>query len=365
MGGLMREGFCRLVLEALEQIPVLSAMIKEAVKLTVTDADLLLGYLDPDAFFGGEVALNIVLARRLLKEKIADHLHLDVVEAASGIYRIINSKMADALRVVSVEKGYDPREFALIVAGGAGPIHAGMIAKEMEIPVIIVPRESSVFCAAGMLFSNLKHDFVRTYTKGFDDLNIAEVGLRYEEMKSAARSTLKDEGISEERVHLTCSADIHYVGQFNEVAVPVSHEGNLEEAHLQEIAEDFHKKHDQLYGYALPGAPLELINLRLTAQGITDKPSFAEAPRLSSSVGAALKGYREAFFEDRFEKVPVYDGLKRGFGHSVGGPCIIEQPTTTIIVPKEYTVGCDRYNSYVMFHGALAPDEIKETFGRD
>jgi len=330
---------------------------------TVTDADLLLGYLAPDFFFGGEFPLNLDLTRKILKEKIADPLQLDVIEAANGIYEIINSKMADALRVVSIERGYDPREFALIVAGGAGPIHAGMIAKEIEIPTIIVPRESSVFCAAGMLFSNLKHDFVRTYTISFDKLDTEEVTRRYKDMAATAQQTLRAEAIPENRMKIEYSADIRYVGQFNEVEVPVAFDSHLKDAHIHEMAEEFHRTHDRLYGYALPGADLELINLRLAAYGITEKPAFTKVQRMEFSAADALKGYREAFFGGNFIKAPVYDGLKMGYGHSVEGPCIVEQPTTTIIVPGEYALGCDEYNNYVIFHLELSSNEMRNRLG--
>ena len=160
------------------------------------------------------------------------------------------------------------------------------------------------------------------------------------------------------------SSDIRYVGQFNEVEVPITFKKNIENVHIQEMAKDFHRKHDQLYGYSLPGADLELINLRVAAYGITDKPTFTKAQRTQSSATEALKGYRDAFFEGQFVKVPVYDGLKMEYGHSVSGPCIIEQPTTTIIVPGEYALGCDEYNNYVMFHLELSSNEVKNKFGR-
>jgi N-methylhydantoinase A len=329
---------------------------------TVTDADLLLGYLDPEFFFGGELMLNLELTRQRVQEKIAAPLNLDVIEAAYGIYEIINSTMADALRVVSIEKGYDPREFALIVAGGAGPIHAGMIAKEVDIPLIIVPRESSVFCAAGMLYADLKHDYVRTCTKPLDQINPLDIGHQYEEMGAAAVETLKEEGIPDARIQIEYAADIRYVGQFNEVEVPVSFEGQLETEDIQRMVDEFHRKHDQLYGYALPGADLELINLRLSAYGITEKPVFEKAARVKEKVDTALKGFRDIYLEKHFIRVPVLDGLELAHGHCVGGPCIIEQPTTTILVPNEYALGCDEFNNYVMFNPASTLDEIKEKF---
>jgi len=329
---------------------------------TVTDADLLLGYLDAEFFFGGELTLNRDLAQKLLSEKIATPLNLAVIEAAYGIYEIINAKMADALRVVSIEKGYDPREFALIVAGGAGPIHAGMIAKEVEIPMVIVPRESSVFCAAGMLYADLKHDYVRSCTLPFDQLTPADISRRFEEMAAVAADTLHREGIGDSQIRIEYSADIRYVGQFNEVEVPVSFGTHPAETDLHQLAGKFHETHDQRYGYSLPDADLELINLRISAYGITEKPRFEKAPEMTSKVQAALKGYREIYLEKQFVRAPVFDGLKMGHGHCVAGPCVIEQPTTTILVPDGYALGCDAYNNYVMFHTTYAADDIRGRF---
>lgn len=132
---------------------------------TVTDADLILGYLDPNGLLGREVALDVAAAERTIVRTIAEPLGLTALEAAEGIYRLVNANMAAALRVASVERGHDPREFALIVAGGAGPLHAGMLARELEVPLVVIPRQSSVFCAVGMLLSDLQHDDVRIWTR--------------------------------------------------------------------------------------------------------------------------------------------------------------------------------------------------------
>jgi N-methylhydantoinase A len=138
---------------------------------TCTDADLILGYLDKDYFAGGKIPLDYKKAEQAIKKFVADKMNLDVVEAAAGMYQVINVNMASGVREVSLKRGYDPREFPIVVAGGAGPVHACMIAMELEIPVMIIPKESSIFCAAGMLMSDLKHDFVRTYATKFDDFN--------------------------------------------------------------------------------------------------------------------------------------------------------------------------------------------------
>ncbi|MBI2849363.1 MAG: hydantoinase/oxoprolinase family protein [Chloroflexi bacterium] len=316
---------------------------------TVTDADLLLGYLDPDFFFGGEIRLNVPLTEKIVRDKIAQKLSMGVLEAAHGIFQVINSNMAAAMSVVSVQRGYDPREFALVVAGGAGPIHAGMIAKELNIPLIIVPRESSVFCAAGMLLSDLKHDFVRTYVADFDKLDLSRVNALHRDMGEEAMDTLMSEGIPADRIVLSSTADLRYVGQFNEVEVSLRGNGAIDTEGLRQLRASFHQRHDTLYGYSLPEAPTELINLRVTAQGITDKPSFEKRPFLREDPSPALKGTRKAFFLKEFVTTPVYDGLKMGYGNVVRGPAIVEQPTTTIIIDPAYDLTCDEYSNYILY----------------
>ena len=166
-------------------------------------------------------------AKRAIEQHVAKPLGIDVTRAADGIYQVINANMAVALGVVSVQRGYDPREFVLIVAGGAGPIHAGPIARELEIPLVLIPRESSVFCAAGMLISDLQHDYVRTYARDLDKVDAAEMTGLFGEMTAAARQTLAQEGVESRRVRIHYAVDLRYVGQFNEVEVPLELRGRL------------------------------------------------------------------------------------------------------------------------------------------
>ena len=191
---------------------------------TCTDADLVLGYLDKDFFAGGKIRLNHERAEKAIKEKIANPLEMDVVEAAAGMYRVINVNMASGLREVSVKRGHDPREFPIVVAGGAGPVHACMIARELEIPVMIVPKESSIFCAAGMLMSDLKHNFVRTYSTVLAELDVQKFEAFFDDMESEAAELLRSEFIPEDRIKHTYSLDLRYVKQYHEVNVKISQE---------------------------------------------------------------------------------------------------------------------------------------------
>ena len=316
---------------------------------TVTDAQYVLGYLDPAYFEEGELQFDAGAARTAIDEHIAQPLSMDPVAAADGIYQLVNNNMAAALGVVSVERGYDPREFVLVVAGGAGPIHAAAIARELDIPLILIPRESSVFCAAGMLISDLKHDYVRTCAMDIDRVDTGQVNALFAEMTENARQTLESEAVSDERIEVKYSADLRYIGQFNEVEVPLPKGSELTDRSVRDLCAAFHSKHDSLYGYSMPDADVELINLRVTARGKTEKPAQEKHERSGADPNHALLGSRDAWFDDGFADTPVYDGLKLVNGNRVTGPAIVVQPTTTIIVPPDFALLCDEYNNYLMY----------------
>ena len=329
---------------------------------TCTDADLILGYLDKDFFAGGKIPLNYEKAEKAIKEHAADKMNMDIVEAAAGMYQVINVNMASGVREVSVKRGEDPREFPLVVAGGAGPVHACMIALELEIPVMIIPKESSIFCAAGMLMSDLKHNFVRTYSTLLNSIDQNKFHSLFVEMKQEARELLKAEHIPESAVQLVYSLDMRYLKQYHELSVAVTEE-EIETGDMDGIAAKFHPEHNRLYGYSLEEGktPIELINLRLLSIGKTVKPKFMQEDYDGENPEKALKKRRKAWLplKRRFEEVPVFDGAKLRFGNKIEGPGIIEQVNTTTFVTPEYNVLCDRYGSYTMYL-KTKEKEIKE-----
>jgi N-methylhydantoinase A len=333
---------------------------KGGTEPTVTDADLILGYLSPGFFHGGALVLDKVAAEKAIREKVADKLGISVTEAAAGIYKVINSNMAMGVNLVSVARGHNPRDFAMVVAGGAGPIHAAPIAKDQEMPLVIVPRGSSVFCASGMLMSDLKHDYVHTYTAEFQQLATDKIKHICKQLLDEAVMTLETEGIARSRIKLDFTADVRYLGQFNEVNVPlpVTFDGQMHAKDIETLSESFHARHDELYGYSMQGAELELINIRLQATGETDKPSFKESPLSPPDSSKAIKNERQVFFEEGFISTPVFDGLLLKHGNLVLGPAIIEEPTTTIVVPPDFDLICDAYDNYVMYPKDKNLDDI-------
>ena len=319
---------------------------------TCTDADLILGYLDKDFFAGGKIPLSFEKAEKTIKEKIADPLSMDVKKAAAGMYRVINVNMATGVHEVSVKRGHDPREFPLIVAGGAGPVHACMIGLELEIPVMIIPKESSIFCAAGMLISDLKHNFVRTYSTRLEEMDKNKFKSLFYDMEDEANRLLKSERIQENAIQHIYSVDLRYVKQYHEVNVEITRK-DIEDGNIERIANQFHPEHNRLYGYSLEEqeTPIELINLRLLSVGKTVKPKFSEEEFVGTDPSNAFKKNRKVYLplEETFAEVPVYDGHKMMYGNRVEGPAVIEQVNTTTFVTPEYNVLCDKYGSYTVY----------------
>jgi N-methylhydantoinase A len=328
---------------------------------TCTDADLILGYLDPDYFAGGRMPLRPELAKKAIEEKIAKPMGYDLYEAAAGMYKVINVNMAAAVREVAVKHGQDPRDFPLVVAGGAGPNHACMIALELENPVLIVPRESSIFCAAGMLMSDLQHNFVRTYAVLLRDADRQTFGGIFDEMKREGKQLLVSEGIKESDIEYRYSLDLRYVKQYHEVEVPVT-AAEVDGFDLESMARRFHPAHNALYGYSLEdqGTALELINMRLVCVGTTEKPKFQEQKLAGEGPSQAYKRNRQAYMPNQaeFRDVPVFDGLALQFGNRIEGPAIIEQVNTTTFVAPEFNVLTDRFGSFTMYLKA-SEDEVK------
>ncbi len=316
---------------------------------TCTDADLLLGYLDPAAFAGGKLALDEGRARAAIEREIAGPLGLDPEQAAAGMYRVINANMAHGVREITVERGLDPREFPMVVAGGAGALHACMIARELEIPRIVVPATASTLCAAGMLQCDLQHDFVRSCVGPLATIDPAHLAALAGELIAAGEARLAGQEI--EALEHELALDLRYLKQYHEVTVPLERT-DLEAGDLSAVAQAFHGEHDRLYGYdlAAEGTGLELINLRVRSIGRTAKPSLPELAPGDGAGAVAHRGTRRAFVPEveEFREVPVYDGHLLGSGDAIAGPVLIERVDTTIFVSASFGALVDSYGSVLL-----------------
>jgi N-methylhydantoinase A len=319
---------------------------------TTTDANLVLGYLDPGYFAGGRMKLDPAAARRAIEEHIARPMGLAVERAAAGMYRVACNNMAQGVREVTIKRGFDPREFPLIPGGGAGPIHGCLICSELGVPLQIVPREASVLCAFGMLMGELKHDFVRTFVARLEGIDWPRLAALIGAMVDEGASLLAGEKVAPDARRFELRLDCRYLKQYHEVSVAVPLAA-VDRHDAGAIARAFHEEHRRLYGYTLEAerSPVEIINVRLQAIGATAKPAYRREDRGSANPGGALKGRRSLYVPERdgFAAAPVYDGHRLRCGHRVVGPALIEQQTTAIFVSDGYDCVVDSLGSFVLY----------------
>ena len=319
---------------------------------TSTDANLVLGYLDAGSFAGGRMPLSLDAARRAIEREIAQPMGLSIEQAAAGMYRVVCNNMAQGVREVTMKRGFDPREFPFVAAGGAGPLHACQICNELDIPLQIVPREASVLCAMGMLLSDLRHDFVRTFVAKLGEVDWPALAALVHAMIAEGDAQLEAEHIAPARRHHAVKLDCRYAKQYHEVAVEVPLEA-IRDGDAEAIAQGLHREHNRLYGYSLAHelAPIEIITVRVQASGVVDKPRRARERWRDDDPALARRGRRDAYVpeDDAFASVPVYDGERLGFGQRIAGPAIVEHPTTSIVLTAGWDGLVDAHGSFVLY----------------
>jgi N-methylhydantoinase A len=316
---------------------------------TVTDADLVLGYLDPNYFLAGKMRLSKDAAVEAIRTKIADPLGLDTVAAAQGIFTIVNSAMTNAIRYVSVSRGRDPRDYALMAFGGAGPIHAGMQVRDLGIRTIIIPRNAGVFSAVGNLVSNFKISRVQSYVRRQSQIDLDELNALLTRMLKEAEALLgRKEKVKEVLVERLM--DLRYVGQVQEVIVPIrSRTQRITEVNLANTIHDFHKIHKSLYAFNRPDEAPEVVSLRLDLVGLREEMHLPSAPFEGESADGALKGSRQVYFEGKgFVDTRIYDGERVRPGNLIIGPAIIEESWTNIVIFPQQEAVLDQYMNYVV-----------------
>ena len=318
---------------------------------TCTDADLVLGYLNPEFFAGGKLPLNLELAHAAILDHIARPLGISTLEAAAGMYRVINSNMAHGVRAITVERGLDPREFPLVVAGGAGALHACMIASDLGMTQLLIPAQASILCAVGMLQSDLQHDFVASYVCILGEHDPSRLAEIVTTMIEEGGKQLEYEGIPVNMASHHVSLDLRYRNQYHEVTVPMDFAAAIA-GNVADVTAAFHERHDKLYGYNLADerTAVELINVRVRSLGQTDKPEIPTIAVGTADACAASKGRREAYVPESssFEDMEVYDGHALQAGNVIRGPALIERRDTTMFVSKRFTATIDTLGSCLL-----------------
>lgn len=300
---------------------------------TVTDADLLLGYLDPEFFLGGRMRLDVEAARRTIEECVARPLGLDLIAAAWGIHRVVNENMASAARIHGIERGKDVRSYPLFAFGGAGPVHAWGVMEILRSPRLIIPFGAGANSAFGLLAAPLAFDFTRTAYQRLDSLDWEHVSLLYREMEAEGRAILRASGVRNEEVHLTRLAEMRYVGQGHEVDVPVP-PGDLGPCSLDPLTLAFEGAYRALYGRTAPGVAIEALNWRLIVSG--PAPVLRIEGRSDKGIRpeAARKGERLAYFPEAngFRPTAAWDRYRLAPGMVIEGPAIVEERESTAII---------------------------------
>jgi N-methylhydantoinase A len=307
---------------------------------TVTDANVVLGHLPP-SLLGGEMELDVEAARAAV-QTIADAMGLDSVEqAAEGILAIVNENMAGALRLVSVQRGHDPRDFALVAYGGAGPLHANALAELMGSFPVIIPPAPGLLCAIGDLVADFRDEFAQTYIRLLADASGAEVAGILDALGERAKGWLEDEGIPEDAQGIAYSADMRYHRQGYEIPVALVPD-EVRSGDLADLEERFNGLHEQLYGFRMPGTASEIVNLRAVGYGAVPKPELPTGEVGSPKADAAVVDEREVVFASERLTTKIYDRAKLQPGAVLGGPAIVTEFDSTTVVLPGYRASVDR-----------------------
>ena len=295
---------------------------------TLTDAFVHLGYINPDYFLGGRTLLQPALADCAIRERIAEPLGLDLTGAAARIVEIMNSRLAGAMRLLSVERGIDPRPYTLLVGGGAGPLQACTLASRLGIARVIVPRWPGVLCASGLMRADVTHNLVRAFNTTAEAASLDRLSALYEEMERVLTRILREEGIASENMVLRRYIDARYSGQVYEIETPVPSVKSLTRADLDGIAAAFEDAHDALYHYRMEGYPAEFVSCRVEAVGRVEAVTPEELPAAGPDPSAAAKGSRLAYLpdEERFEPVETFDGERLEPGNRIAGTASVLRP---------------------------------------
>jgi N-methylhydantoinase A len=304
---------------------------------TVTDANVVLGRLNPSYFLGGEMSLDVEGARAAIEERCAKPLGLSVTEAAYGIVEIANAAMANALHLISVQRGYDPRDFVLVAFGGAGPAHANAIARDSEMPTVLVPPSPGIFSATGLLATDLKRDAATAVLRRADEADPAELEALFEELERAGAEELEREGVTRARIEFVRQVDMRYVGQSFELTIAAG----------GDLVDRFHAEHERTYGFAAPDEPVEMVSLRLTSVGRIAKPPVR---RLEPGPAPEPKERREVYFAEAggYVDCPIFDRYALAAGARIEGPAIVEEFDSTTVLHPGFRVLVDETANLVI-----------------
>jgi N-methylhydantoinase A len=322
---------------------------------TLTDVNLLMGLLDPSSFANGEVQLDEKRSEEVIREKISKPLGIDLYSAIVGIYRVVTNQIAEEIRTITMEQGRDPRDYALVAFGGGGPLHAAGVARELGIGKVIIPKYPGLFSARGIATADFSHDYVRSIVQPLEEIKEKNIASIFSEMITHANLDLEKEGIESNRRDISCSLDMRYIGQTTEVNVPLGKYDEDWKAKFDQAPGQFHKIHEQLYTYSVPNEPIELVNIRVFAIGLLEKPSTRSIESTSSI--ASSKNSRLVLLpgEKTQIQVSVFKRENLKIGSKLFGPAIVEESSSSTLLLDEMEIIIDAYENMII---NLAPSSI-------
>ena len=317
---------------------------------TITDCNLVLGYLGEDNFLGGRMRLDAGKARAAIEAAVARPLGLDVAEAAEGIVRVIDVKMEEAIKAISTMRGHDLRDFMLLAFGGAGPLHAGRIARDLGMAGVIVPLYPGVFSAIGLLMSDVKHDYIRSKLSPLSEVTPADVNGMFERMVAQALEELRDDGFAADHIRIERALDMRYAGQGYEIAVPCPVQP-LQEAGLKQLRATFDQQHRAMFGHMAPQEPVEIVSFRVRGIGLVPPVEMPKFKPAGTTLRDARRELRRVRFDGRELDCPVYQRERLDVGLTVAGPAVLDQfDCTTVICPGQ-TARVDEWKNLIVTHG--------------
>jgi N-methylhydantoinase A len=319
---------------------------------TVTDADLVLGYINEEYYLGGAMSVDAGAARRAIKEKVAGPLGMNVAEAAHGIYRLVNANMIGATRVVTVQRGHDPRDFTLVASGGTAAIHAVRMAQELRIPRVVIPLNAGVFSAVGLITADARYDVHRSYVVRLSQADPARLKAIFEDVALEAAEKIEELGFASDKIIVRYEMDMRYLGQAHEVPVEIPPEliEGMDRRTVEKLGALFHDKHLRLFGHHSLDSEVELMTLSASAVGPRERTKRPEIAAGSADPSPARKATRKVYFEEAggYLDCQTYERSLLVAGNVIEGPAVIEQMDTTTVLPPGETAAVDRYGTLIV-----------------
>jgi N-methylhydantoinase A len=295
---------------------------------TVTDCNVILGHVEPESFLGGDFKLDVAAAERAVQQHLADPLGIGIVEAARSVRAIANALMAQAVRLVTVERGYDPRDFVYLAFGGAGPVHAVELARELQMPQVILPPMPGLFSAFGMLVADMLHDLQASIIKTLDELTPQELAARFAELEAKAHALMRDADVDPSKVKIERRIDCCYLAQAETLQIPIP-DGAINQGTLDAVAKGFAHEHQRHWNFIQPDRPVRAVNIRLRVAGqIGHHITGKDAPRAETKPRAA--GEAKIYLDGGFKTVPRYRRADLRPGDTLDGPLVVEEPSTRL-----------------------------------